>query len=126
MIIRHLLDRGGVRWRGLSIFGVGCVNLHQPLQKCLPFSSIHVLECPLSVPLLYRQEPPITLQLRKLGKSIILPRPFSPYGVFIRQGYLDQIALQSGPLERATHLRGVFPWYDWLLKAIQPCLHRDF
>jgi hypothetical protein len=46
MIIRRLLDRGGVRWRGLSVFGVGCVDLRQPPQICLPFSGIHVLKRP--------------------------------------------------------------------------------
>ncbi len=46
----------------------------------------------------------ITLQLEKLGKSIILPRPFSPYGVFIRRGHLGQTVLQSELLVWATLL----------------------
>ncbi len=43
----------------MPIFGVVCIDLRQPLQKCLPLSRAHVLERPLGVPLLRCQEPPI-------------------------------------------------------------------
>ena len=59
MIITCYLNRGGVRGLGLPIFDVRCINFHKPPQEGLPFSSIHVLEGLLGVPLMCCQEPPI-------------------------------------------------------------------
>ncbi len=59
MIITCYLNRGGVRGLGLPIFDVRCINFHKPPQEGLPFSSIHVLEGLLSIPLLCCQEPPV-------------------------------------------------------------------
>ena len=59
MIIKCYLNIGWVRRRGLPVFDIHCIDLCQPPQEGLPFSSIHVLEGSIGVPLLRGQEPPI-------------------------------------------------------------------
>ena len=59
MIIICYLNRGKVRGRGLPVFRIFCVNFRQLPQKCLPNFSINMLVCPLGIPLLRFQEPPI-------------------------------------------------------------------
>ncbi len=41
----------------MPVFGIVCIDLRRPPQKCLPLFSIYVLVCPLGVPLLCCQDP---------------------------------------------------------------------
>ena len=46
-----------------------------------------------------------TIQLKKLGKELILPRPFSPETESLSRGSFNQTASQSEPQERALSIQ---------------------